>query len=204
MLTRLVLIRHGITRWNLQRRYCGHNDIPLSWEGKKQARKLRQDLKGVKFDRIYSSVKSRAFQSCRIIFPGSKFTKVRALQEINFGVLEGLYHEVIMKRYGGLYRKWIKDPYNTHIPGLERMQDFKKRVNTAIKNILRLNTGKTIAVVCHGGVIGIILSSILKSRDFWRYVPAAGTISVVDYKNGKAAIIQFNKTKIQGRFSTQS
>ena len=181
MLTRLILIRHGITQWNIQRRYCGHRDIPLSRQGREQARKLRRLLKGIKVDRIYSSNKKRALESARIIFCKRKVTKVRALREINFGVLEGLHHEEIIKKYGKIYRDWIKNPYSNRIPKAEKMDEFKKRVNSAIKKTLRINPGKTIAIVCHGGVIGIFLSSILKSRNFWRYVPSAGTITIVNY-----------------------
>lgn len=198
IVTQLVLIRHGITDWNMQRRYCGDKDVSLSPQGRKQAKKLAEELKDINFDRIYSSNKKRALGTCRIIFGRKKVAKLSALRELNFGVLEGMRHEKIIKGYGRAYEKWINNPYANRMPKAERMVDFGKRVSLAIQMILRVNPGKRVAVVCHGGVIAIFLSSILKSRDFWHYVPAAGTISVVEYKNGKAKIKQFSKVKYPG------
>jgi broad specificity phosphatase PhoE len=72
---------------------------------------------------------------------------------------------------------------------------FKKRVVTAINKIVRDNAGKTVAVVCHGGVIGVLMSSFKKSRDFWRYVPKAASITIIEYKKGKPRIKKFNDIK---------
>ncbi|MDD5729529.1 MAG: histidine phosphatase family protein [Candidatus Omnitrophica bacterium] len=192
MITRIFLIRHGVTSWNRQRRYCGRIDVGLSREGKEQARKLRGQLEKIIFDRIYCSTKKRAQATCGIIFPGRKFTKVLALREINFGALEGLRHDEIMEKYGKVYENWLKDPYKYNIPGAEPISAFKKRINAAVKKIIGLNAGKTVAVVCHGGVIGIFVSSLLKSGDFWKYVPKATSVTVVEYKKNKLSLKKFN------------
>src|SRR3989344_5403927 len=113
-MTRLVLIRHGITEWNKEGRYCGHKDIDLSVEGRAQAERLGRKLKAVKFDKVYCSDRKRAFQTGRIIFKGSGLTIVKELREINFGVLEGLRHEEAAEEYGDLYKKWLKDPYKNN------------------------------------------------------------------------------------------
>jgi len=190
MATRLVLIRHGITAWNKQGRYCGCKDIGISREGRLQAKRLAKKLEFDKFDKIYSSDRRRALQTARIIFKQAKIIKVSALKEIDFGVLDGLRHKEIMQKYALVYKKWLADPYKVCIPGQEPMRVFKKRVNKAIKDIVRVNSGKNLAIVCHGGVIAIFVSSILKSRNFWHYVPAPASMTVIEYK--------------QGRFSTQS
>ncbi len=188
MVTRLVLIRHGITQWNREGRYCGCKDIGLSREGVLQAKRLAKKLEFDKFDKIYSSDKKRALQTARIIFNKAKITKVSGLREINFGALEGLRHKEIMKKYALVYKKWLDDPYQVCIPGQEPISVFKKRVNKAIKNIASVNSGKNLAIVCHGGVIAIFISSILKDKNFWRYVPAATSMTVIEYKNGKPRI----------------
>jgi len=193
MTTRLIFIRHGITEWNKQKRYCGHIDVSLSKQGKAQAKKLRKRLKPVKFDKIYCSNRRRAIQTANIIFPGARITKLSALREINFGAIEGLRHDEIMEKYALAYKKWLENPYKGRIPKAELMQVFKKRVQGAIEKILYSGRGKIIAVVCHGGVIGIFVSSMLKSRNFWRYVPAAASATVVDFKNGRPRIKSFNQ-----------
>ncbi|MFA5156407.1 MAG: histidine phosphatase family protein [Candidatus Omnitrophota bacterium] len=182
MNTRLVLIRHGITAWNKEKRYCGRIDVGLSREGKRQAKKLASALKGIGFDKIYSSDKKRALETCRIVFGKSKFTKVKGLREINFGVLEGLRHKAILKKYGALYENWVKDPHRHHIPKAEKLRDFKERICGQINQICRANPDKTVAVVCHGGVIGIFVSSLLKSRKFWQHIPKPASVTVVEYK----------------------
>lgn len=195
MVTRLTLIRHAITRWNKSGRYCGCKDVALSKEGEAQARALAKRLKCVKFDKIYSSDRKRALQTARIIFKKARIIKVSSLREINFGVLEGLRHKDILMRYPVVYRKWIKDPYQDCIPRAESMAVFKKRVRRGIEKIVRENSGRELAIVCHGGVIGIFVSSLLKKKNFWGYVPKGASLTVVEYRSGLPKLKKFNETK---------
>jgi len=212
MATKLILIRHGITEWNKQGRYCGYKDVDLSSQGKLEIIKLRKSLNKISFDRIYCSDRKRALQTRAILFGSgfgkrkpnhgllarNNFTKLKGLREINFGVFEGLKHDEIVEKYPEIYKEWLTDPYNDRIPNAESMQVFKKRVQATINKILRFNRGKTIAVVCHGGVIGIFISGILKSRNFWSYVPSPASVTIVEYKNNKYKIDKFNnKTYIR-------
>ncbi|MDP3041372.1 MAG: histidine phosphatase family protein [Candidatus Omnitrophota bacterium] len=192
MTTKLILIRHGITKWNKEGRYCGYKDVSLSSQGKLDVIKLRKSLNKISFDRIYCSDRKRALQTRTILFGRSDFTRAKGLREINFGVFEGLKHDEIVEKYPEIYKKWLIDPYKGRIPNAESIQVFKKRVGSAINKILRFNRGKTIGVVCHGGVIGIFVSSILKSRNFWRHVPSAASVTVVEYKNNKFKINKFH------------
>ncbi|MDD5108949.1 MAG: histidine phosphatase family protein [Candidatus Omnitrophica bacterium] len=195
-MTRLFLIRHGITVWNKQGRYCGCKDVSLSSQGKIQVAKLRMSLGSLRFDKIYCSDRKRALQSRSILFGRHKFTKMKGLREINFGVLEGLKHDEIMKKYSEVYKNWLTNPYKARIPRAEPMQIFKKRVVGTIKKIFKINSGKTIAAVCHGGVIGAFVSNILKKdREFWRYVPASSSITVVEYKDKKFKLSKFYHKK---------
>ncbi len=198
MITRLILIRHGITEWNKNRRYCGYKDVSLSRQGRLQAIKLRNRFKGGGFDKIYCSDRKRALQTRAILFGRSEFTRLNGLREINFGVFEGLKHEEIMEKFPAVYKQWLADPYKARIPQAEQMRVFKKRVQNAIKKILQTNSGKTIAVVCHGGVIGILVSSILKSKDFWKYVPSAASLTIVEYQGDKFRIKKFNDKRHLG------
>ncbi len=192
MSTRIFLIRHARTIWNKERRYCGRLNVSISQEGKEQSLKLRSRLSDVCFDKIYCSVKKRALETCRIIFKESKFTKVRALREINFGVLEGMCYPEIMRKYALVYEDWVKDPHRHRLPKSEPIPAFKKRVVAAINKIARDNAGKTVVVVCHGGVIGVFMSSLRKAKDFWRYVPKATSITIIEYKKGKPRVKKFN------------
>ncbi|MFA5096090.1 MAG: histidine phosphatase family protein [Candidatus Omnitrophota bacterium] len=195
MPTTIALIRHGITLWNKSGRYCGCRDVGLSAEGKAQARQLAKNLKKIKFDRVYSSDRLRCLQTSRIIFGKVKLTRVRALREIDFGLLEGMRHDEILKKYPCAYKKWLKDPFQNCIPRAEPMEKFKQRVNGALEKIARSNSGKNLAVVCHGGVIAIFISGILRKRNFWRYVPKAASMTLVKYRKDRPRVIKFNETR---------
>ena len=192
MATKLILIRHGVTGWNLEKRYCGFKDIILSKQGKKQAEKLRQRLNREKIHKIYSSDKKRAIQTAKITFKGMKVERVADLREMHFGCFEGLTHREIIKKHSRIYKKWLDDPFSIAIPKGEKLSAFKKRVVSTFKKIISSNRNKTIAVVCHGGSISIFMTSILKTKDFWKNIPASGSLSIIEYKNGKPKIRIFN------------
>ncbi len=192
MTTRIYLIRHGRTRWNRLRRYCGRLDVPLSREGASQAKRLYRSLNSIVFDRVFCSPQKRALQTARILFGKSGITCLDKLREIDFGVLEGMHYKAIMKKYGRVYKNWISDPYRHRLPGSEPINAFKKRVVSAINGIASKNPGRTVAVICHGGVIAMFVSNLKKAGNFWPYVPKSTSVTVVEYGNGKPKVKKFN------------
>lgn len=194
MPTRLILIRHGLTHWNLKKRYSGHSDVALNAQGKSQAKRLRERLKRERVEKIYTSDRKRSIQTAEIIFKRVEIEKMPDLREMHFGCFEGLTYKDIMKRHPVIYKKWLKAPFSVTIPEGEGLGNFKKRVLEAFKNIISLNKEKTVAVVCHGGPISIFLNHVLKSKNFWKHIPASASLSIVEFKNGKAKIKLLNDT----------
>lgn len=192
MATKLILIRHGETVWNSKRRYCGSIDVALNNKGKKQARSLRNRLKGHNIHSVYSSDKKRAVQTAKIIFKGLKIKKFSQLNEINFGIFEGLSHEQIMKKYPAVYKQWQNNPLNSNIPKGESLRDFEKRVIAIFKRIISLNRNKTVAIVSHGGPISVFINRVLKARDFWKYIPNHASLTIVEFENRKPKIRLLN------------
>jgi broad specificity phosphatase PhoE len=143
---------------------------------------------------VYSSDRKRARETARLLFKKARIIPDRGLREINFGILEGLRYEEIMKRHADIYKRWLKDSFKNSIPKAEPMNVFKKRVEDALWNIVRGNRGKTVAVVCHGGVIGVFVSGILKRRDFWRCIPSAASITIVEHEKGRFRLKKFSDT----------
>lgn len=193
-MTRVMLIRHGQTSWNLRKKYCGLTDLCLNIRGKKQAEKLSQRLKNELVDVVYSSDRKRALQSAEIIFKGAKIEKVGDLREMSFGIFEGRSYKEILRKQPLLYKKWLKRPFNVTIPEGENPMDFKKRIMRAFRKITLHNKGKTVAMVCHGGTISVILNHILKSRDFWKAMPASASLNIIECENNKVKIKLFNDT----------
>ena len=194
MITRLILIRHGVTDWNQEKRYCGHTDVPLSLKGKEQVKLLGKRLKKEDVYKVYSSDLKRTVQSARIIFKGLEMERVAGLRELNFGCFEGLSHKEILKNYPQAYKMWMKDPSNYRIPFGECLDGFKKRVLVSFKKIVLANRNKTIAVVSHGGTLSIFLNAILKKKDFWGYIPQTASLSIVEHVKNKPRLVMFNDT----------
>jgi len=192
MTTKLILIRHGQTEWNLLKRYCGFVDLELNKNGKIQAGKLHKKMKKHRVHKVYSSDRKRAVQTAGIVFKKQRIEMMPDLREIHFGVFEGLNHAEILKKYPEIYKKWLKDPYSVTIPKGEGLAKFKKRVVRAIKGIVKENLGKTVAVVCHGGAISIFINHLLKSKDFWSQIPKSTAMSIVEFEKNKATIKVFN------------
>lgn len=184
MSTRLILIRHSLTDWNLERRYCSFSDIDIDAKGKKQAQELYKRLKKEKINKVYSSDKKRTVQTAKIIFKHRRIEKIPDLREMHFGIFEGLTYAQIMKSHPVIYKRWLKDPFSITIPRGENLHCFKKRVVNAFRKIISLNHNKTVAVVCHAGVIGIFLTHILKTKDFWKQIPKPGSITIIVSKDG--------------------
>lgn len=194
MSTKLILIRHGETGWNAQKRYCGFKDVNLSARGKLQAKLLSKRLKLENIHKVYASDRKRALETAKILFKDVKVEKIPDLREIHFGCFEGLTHRKIMRKYQEVYSRWLKEPFNIRIPRGEDLTDFRKRVVAALKKIIERNPDKTIAVVCHGGTIGVFLTYILKTKDFWKKIPHAASLSIFECRNNKVKIRLFNDT----------
>ncbi len=185
MATKLILIRHGQTEWNLNKKYCGLFDIKLNAKGKMQAECLRKRLKKENVHKVYSSDRKRAIETAKIIFKELEIEKMPDLREMHFGCFEGLTYREIMQKYPKVYKKWLTRPFAAAIPQGESLGDFKKRIVNAFKKIVSSCPQKTVAVVCHGGVIAIFLTHILKTKDFFKLIPACASLSILEYKNGK-------------------
>jgi len=186
-MTRLILVRHGETDHNLENKYCGFSDPPLNDKGIRQARRLADRLKETRIDKVYSSDLKRAYQTADIVFKDRSIEKFSDLREMNFGIFEGLKYEEIIKKYPELYREWIIDPIEVKIPGGEGLVDLSKRVKKRLHVILSRHKGENVAVITHGGPIGVILCEDL--RRFWQIKQELGALNIIDYTDGLSPLV---------------
>lgn len=194
MPTKIILIRHGETFLSLKKAYYGFTDTRLTDNGKKQAKNLISRLQPENIQKVYSSDLRRAVDFAKIIFKDFPIEKNSQLRELNFGILEKLTYEQIMKKHPKVYSNWIKKPFETCIPQGEHLRDFKNRVLNYYQNILAANKGKTTAIVSHAGTIRIILNEILKPKDIWSIEVNLASVSAIDYNNNKIELKLFNDT----------
>lgn len=192
-MTRLILIRHGRTDYNLKERYCGFTDIGINNIGKMQARRIKKKLEGLKVDMIFCSDLKRSWQTARIIFGNIKYRIVKKsnLREINFGIWEGLNFQQILKQYHYTFEKWLKDPFSVNIPQGEKMEHFMRRIKKELKNMVKKDVNNTVAIVGHSGVMRVILNTYLgiKKNNFWKTEIEPQVVYVIEYNT-------FSRTKV--------
>ena len=137
----LILIRHGQSLWNKERRFTGWADIDLTEYGKSEAKYAGQLIKkqNIEFDMYFTSNLKRAINSLKIILkildkPNEKIIKSSSLNERHYGGLTGLNKDEIIKKYGfkqvQIWRRSFKIPP----PLMESRHPFKNKINTNIKS----------------------------------------------------------------------
>ena len=152
----LVLVRHGQSLWNLENRFTGWVDVPLTEKGETEARRAGELLKGFRFDLAYTSVLSRAEETLRIILEtmGARMPIIRdqALNERHYGDLQGLNKEDTAKRYGAAQVKLWRRSYDVPPPNGESLELTAKRTLPFFDRCIAgdLRRGKNVLVVAHG------------------------------------------------------
>ncbi len=153
--TRVLLIRHGETDWNLQTRLQGHTDIPLNAKGRWQAAQLGRALAGEPLDAVYSSDLLRALHTAAPVAEasGAPLRPEPALRERCFGCFEGLTYAEIEARWPENARRWrLREPgYGPE--GGENLIEFSARCLGAAERLAARHPGGSIALVAHGGVL---------------------------------------------------
>ncbi|MFZ1180592.1 MAG: histidine phosphatase family protein [Herbaspirillum sp.] len=171
--TDLLLIRHGETDWNIDKRLQGHIDIALNAEGRRQA----QALENEPLDAIYASDLRRARDTARAIadLQGRTVRIDPALRERCYGGFEGLQHHEIAQRHPAHFAAWRARALDVRYPDGERvaetMREFSGRVVNAVQRLLSGDRHRTIAIVTHGGVLECIYrwarqTGFAQPRDF--------------------------------------
>ena len=152
----LVLIRHGQSLWNLENRFTGWVDVPLTDKGREEARKGAERIRDLKFEVAYTSVLSRAQETLDIVLGviGQTPPVIRdqALNERHYGDLQGLNKADTAARYGEAQVKLWRRSYDVPPPSGESLEMTAKRTlpffDRAIGGDLR--QGKNVLVVAHG------------------------------------------------------
>lgn len=154
-MTELILIRHGETEWNRERRMQGQTDTPLSDIGRAQAAALGRRFAGADFAALYSSDLSRAHHTADAVaaVTGHEIRLDRALREREFGLFEGLTADEIAARYPEEYARFkARDP-DWAVAGGESPRAFYARCMETLGRIARRHHGETVVVVTHGLVL---------------------------------------------------
>ncbi|MBH0181512.1 MAG: 2,3-bisphosphoglycerate-dependent phosphoglycerate mutase [Nitrospira sp.] len=166
-MARLVLLRHGESQWNLENRFTGWVDVPLSPRGVEEAKNAGDKLKGFTFDRAFTSVLSRANETLRFVLEAIGQTAIpiekdKALNERMYGELQGLNKAETATKYGDAQVKIWRRSYDVRPPGGESLKDTAERVlpyyDTRIKPCVL--KGETILIAAHGNSLRALVMQL--------------------------------------------
>lgn len=153
----LILLRHGQSQWNLENRFTGWKDVPLSPKGTEEANHAGTKLKGHRIDYLFTSVLQRAIETARLVCAVAGIASVpterdAALNERMYGDLEGLNKAEAAKQWGDEQIKIWRRSYDTPPPNGESLADTAARVIPYWEaRILPLLTGgQNVLIVAHG------------------------------------------------------
>lgn len=155
MVTTLYIIRHCQSMGNIQHRFQGRYDAPVSPDGEKQLDLLSLRFRNVQLDAVYTSPLSRALRTAEAVnrFHGLPIQKRDGLLELDVGEMENLELSEIGIKFPEVAKNWDQSPDLCEFPGGETMKEAYVRANRAIDEIVSENPGKTVVVITHGGVI---------------------------------------------------
>lgn len=193
----LILVRHGETEWNHQRRYQGQSDIPLSELGKRQAELVAQRLDGHPIEAIYASDLKRAWETASIISEkcGLEISPEPRLRELKFGILEGLTFEEAEEKYPEMISAWLED-FNHTPQGAETIDQFHARIVSLLEHLKRNHEGQVVLLVGHGGSLSEVLRVVLglSRQKRWYIEMENASLSEVSISEEYVALKRVNDT----------
>ncbi len=153
----MVLLRHGESQWNLENRFTGWVDVPLSPRGEQEAKEAGQKLQTFRFNHAFTSVLTRAIKTLEFVLEvigqtDLQVEKHQALNERKYGELQGLNKAETVEKYGDHQVKLWRRSYDVRPPGGESLQDTAERVIPYYQEKIWpiLSQGESILVVAHG------------------------------------------------------
>jgi len=203
-MAKLILLRHGESQWNLENRFTGWVDVPLSARGEEEARKAGEKLKNIQIDKRYTSVLKRAIDTDLIAMEVAGKLDVpverdKALNERHYGALQGLNKEETAQKYGKeqvhLWRRSYdiappKDVTPLNPDGIsESLKDTADRVIPYFLNKIKpdIDAGLNVLVTAHGNSLRALvmyLDGLTKEEVLELNIPT-GVPIVYEFENGK-------------------
>jgi 2,3-bisphosphoglycerate-dependent phosphoglycerate mutase len=167
MMARLVLLRHGESQWNLENRFTGWVDVPLSPRGVQEAKNAGDKLRSFTFDRAFTSVLVRANDTLRLVLEAVGQTTIpvekdKALNERMYGELQGLNKAETARKYGDDQVKIWRRSYDVRPPGGESLKDTADRVLPYYELKIKpyVLKGETILIAAHGNSLRALVMQL--------------------------------------------
>ncbi|MEM7725703.1 MAG: histidine phosphatase family protein [Cyanobacteria bacterium P01_A01_bin.45] len=195
---RILLVRHGETEWNRQKKFQGEIDVSLNEDGKIQSQKIADFLKQVSINFAVSSSLQRSVETAQIVLQYHPHIQMRSqdsLQEINHGLWQGKTEREVEEEFPEIIELWRHHPQEVQMPNGENLEDVWKRVTLVWQNLIENGSSSddnleeknlTGLIVAHGAINQVLICHILglSLESFWNFRQSNGSISVIDYPFG--------------------
>lgn len=166
-MSKLILLRHGQSQWNLENRFTGWVDVPLSERGIKEAKEAGAKLKELSIDCAYTSVLQRASETLHLALKETRKNSIpiirnAALNERHYGELQGLNKEETARKFGKEKVHLWRRSYDVAPPGGESLKDTAARTLPYFREVISkdLRQGKNVLVAAHGNSLRSIIMEI--------------------------------------------
>lgn len=190
-MTRFVLVRHGESQANQEKRFAGWLDTPLTGRGKEQAALTAEYLKTMHFDAAYGSDLVRAYETGLAAIqyhPGLNLIPDTRLREIDGGRWEGILFEDLNADWPEAYRLWRFEMHKSQCPEGENVHDLQKRICAELICLAEKHPGETVLIATHATPIRVmeLIFRGLPMEEIGNvsWVPNA-SVTIVEYDEGK-------------------
>ncbi len=164
---KLALVRHGQSQWNLENRFTGWVDVPITDNGAAEAHRAGRELKGIKFDLAFTSDLKRAQQTLDILLAETGLTGIpversQALNERHYGDLQGLDKAETAAKFGAEQVHVWRRSYDVKPPNGESLKDTAARTLPYFKEKIlpAAAAGKNVLVAAHGNSLRAIVMAL--------------------------------------------
>lgn len=204
----LILLRHGQSQWNLENRFTGWEDVPLTLRGIEEAKTAGQILSknNITIDIIFSSILQRANKTAELtikemnlgnLWEGKKLIMKRdlSLNERDYGDLVGLNKEETAKKFGKDQVHIWRRSYDIPPPGGESLENVVERVKPFFSKFIQpeIIRGKNVLVVAHGNSLRatMIQVGLYKTEEISKIELPTGKPFIISYESGKVVDSNF-------------
>src|SRR5690349_692654 len=165
--TNVLLVRHGQSKGNAERRFGGHTATPLSARGHRQAEVTARTLKSESITAIYSSDLARAIETAKPLakMTGLPVNGTSAFRERDVGVMEGLTFEDAAQQHPEQYAALLRRDFEHVLTGGESYRQLLDRAREKLDEIIAEHRGGKIAVFSHTGTICILALHLMGALD---------------------------------------
>ncbi|GAB4374796.1 MAG: histidine phosphatase family protein [Calditrichia bacterium] len=200
----IYFIRHGESVGNWENRFRGRHDFPLNENGLRQAEALKEELKSVSFEVIYSSPLSRALKTAEIIACGKIPVRIHdGFTNISLGEWENTPKAQIQQQYPDLWQMWITEPEKLRFPGMETLAEVQRRSTHALEQIIAEHREGAIAIVTHRAVLKPLFAAMLNIPEpyFWKLHMDTAAYSIAVYRKERGfTFMKINENKHLAQF----